>query len=214
MMIKQVLWDWNGTLLDDVQYAMDVRNRCFPAFGLPGIHDVDAYRRQFTFPVRIYYQRAGVTDENFDQVAHAWMDEYMRGLDQAPLHPDAVETLERFERAGLRQVVLSATKRDMLEEHIGLFPIRHFFAEVLGLCDIYAVSKEQVGRDYLQHCGILPSETVMLGDTLHDAEVARAIGANCILIARGHQSRTTLETSGFPVVDSLIQAADRVLNQK
>ena len=54
----------------------------------------------------------------------------------------------------------------------------------------------------------------MLGDTLHDAEVARAIGANCILIARGHQSRTTLETSGFPVVDSLTQAADRVLNQK
>ncbi|MCI5847579.1 MAG: HAD hydrolase-like protein [Clostridiales bacterium] len=214
MMIKQVLWDWNGTLLDDVQYAMDVRNRCFPAFGLPGIHDVDAYRRQFTFPVRIYYQRAGVTDENFDQVAHAWMDEYMRGLDQAPLHPDAVETLERFERAGLRQVVLSATKRDMLEEHIGLFPIRHFFAEVLGLGDIYAVSKEQVGRDYLQHCGILPSETVMLGDTLHDAEVARAIGANCILIARGHQSRATLETSGFPVVDSLTQAADNVLNQK
>lgn len=214
MMIKQVLWDWNGTLLDDVQYAMDVRNRCFPAFGLPGIHDVDAYRRQFTFPIRIYYQRAGVTDENFDQVAHAWMDEYMRGLDQAPLHPDAVETLERFERTGLRQVVLSATKRDMLEEHIGLFPIRHFFAEVLGLGDIYAVSKEQVGRDYLQHCGILPSETVMLGDTLHDAEVARAIGANCILIARGHQSRTTLETSGFPVVDSLAQAADRVLNQK
>ena len=214
MMIKQVLWDWNGTLLDDVQYAMDVRNRCFPAFGLPGIHDVDAYRRQFTFPVRIYYQRAGVTDENFDQVAHAWMDEYMRGLDQAPLHPDAVETLERFERAGLRQVVLSATKRDMLEEHIGLFPIRHFFAEVLGLGDIYAVSKEQVGRDYLQHCGILPSETVMLGDTLHDAEVARAIGANCILIARGHQSRAMLETSDFPVVDSLIQAADRVLNQK
>ena len=214
MMIKQVLWDWNGTLLDDVQYAMDVRNRCFPAFGLPGIHDVDAYRRQFTFPIRIYYQRAGVTDENFDQVAHAWMDEYMRGLDQAPLHPDAVETLERFERAGLRQVVLSATKRDMLEEHIGLFPIRHFFAEVLGLGDIYAVSKEQVGRDYLQHCGILPSETVMLGDTLHDAEVARAIGANCILIARGHQSRATLETSGFPVVDSLTQAADNVLNQK
>ena len=214
MMIKQVLWDWNGTLLDDVQYAMDVRNRCFPAFGLPGIHDVDAYRRQFTFPIRIYYQRAGVTDENFDQVAHAWMDEYMRGLDQAPLHPDAVETLERFERAGLRQVVLSATKRDMLEEHIGLFPIRHFFAEVLGLGDIYAVSKEQVGRDYLQHCGILPSETVMLGDTLHDAEVARAIGANCILIARGHQSRSMLETSGFPVVDSLTQAADRVLNQK
>lgn len=213
-MMKQVIWDWNGTLLNDLRYSIDVRNRAFPAFGLPTIDDLDEYHQQFTFPVRSYYERAGVTDENFVQVAHAWMDEYVRGFDTVELHPDVLETLERFERAGLRQLVLSATKRDMLEDQIRHFPIRHFFYDVLGLGDIYAGSKEDIGRMYLQNCGIAPGETVMLGDTLHDADVARAIGANCVLIARGHQSRATLETSGYPVLDTLIQAADYVLDNR
>lgn len=212
MMFKQVLWDWNGTLLNDLRYAIDVRNRSFPAFGLPAIDDLDTYYQQFTFPVRTYYERAGVTDENFVQVAHAWMDEYLRGFDTVELHPDVLETLERFEHAGLRQVVLSATRRDMLEDQIRRFPIRHFFYDVLGLDDIYAGSKEEIGRAYLHGCGIPAEATVMLGDTLHDAEVARAIDAHCILIARGHQSRDMLETSGYPVVDTLEQAADLVLN--
>ena len=87
--IRQVLWDWNGTLLDDLWYAIGVRNRVFPTFGLPTIDSLEAYYRQFTFPVRLYYERAGVTDANFVQVANAWMDEYVRGCKEIPLHEDA-----------------------------------------------------------------------------------------------------------------------------
>ena len=113
--VRLVLWDWNGTLLDDLTYAIGVRNRTFPAFGLPRIESVSEYRRQFTFPVRRYYERAGVTEETFEAVAHAWMAEYVRGFDSVPLHGDAVEALSRFAAAGVRQAVLSATRRDMLE---------------------------------------------------------------------------------------------------
>ena len=205
-MIRQILWDWNGTLLDDLAYGMRVRNSTFPAFGLPAIDSVEEYHRQFTFPIRLYYERAGVTDENFVEVAHAWMGEYVRGFSNVQLHPDAQEVLEAFAKAGLKQVVLSATKRDMLEEQIAHFPIRHYFSSVLGLGDIYAGSKEDIGRQYLQTCGIAPRETLMIGDTLHDADVAQAIGANCVLVSRGHQSRETLLTAGVPVVDSLTEA--------
>lgn len=210
-MIQQILWDWNGTLLNDLQYAIDVRNRCFPAFRLPTIGGVAEYHSQFTFPVRLYYERAGVTDEIFDAVAHAWMAEYVRGFASVSLHPDARETLERFARAGLCQVVLSATRRDLLEEQLAPFGIRPFFTQVLGLSDIYAGSKEAIGRAYLQDCGIPADATVLVGDTLHDAEVARAMGARCVLICRGHQSRETLLSSGFPVRQSLREAADEIL---
>jgi len=206
-MIRQILWDWNGTLLDDLAYGMRVRNRTFPAFGLPTVDSVEEYHRQFTFPIRLYYERAGVTDENFVEVAHAWMGEYVRGFADVKLHPDAPEVLERFARAGLRQVVLSATRRDMLEEQIAQFSIRHYFETVLGLGDIYAGSKEDIGRQYLQTCGIAPQETLVIGDTLHDADVARAIGANCVLVSRGHQSREMLLTAGVPVVHTLREAA-------
>ena len=205
--IRQVLWDWNGTLLDDLTYAIGVRNRTFPAFGLPRIGSVAEYHRQFTFPVRRYYERAGVTDETFVAVAHAWMAEYVRGFDTVPLHGDAVETLARFAAAGVRQAVLSATRRDMLESQIARFPIRAYFTDVLGLSDIYARSKEAVGLDYLARCGVPAASTLMIGDTLHDAEVARAMGTGCVLVARGHQSRETLLTAGVPVMDTLLEAA-------
>ena len=210
-MFKQVLWDWNGTLLDDLAYGMSVRNRTFPAFDLPQVHSVEEYHAQFTFPIRTYYARAGVTDENFVEVAHAWMAEYVRGFATVPLHSDAREVLNRFAQAGLTQVVLSATKRDMLTEQIAQFGIQDTFADILGLGDIYAGSKEEIGRQYLKSCGITPEETVMIGDTLHDADVAKAIGASCILVARGHQSRETLLTAGVPVVDSLDAAAQIIL---
>ena len=114
MKIEQVLWDWNGTLLDDLEYSIQVRNNIFPAFHLPTLSGVEEYHRQFTFPVRLYYQRAGVTDEIFDDVAHAWMAEYERRMDTIPLHGDAVETVERFRRAGLGQTVLSASEQTLL----------------------------------------------------------------------------------------------------
>lgn len=209
--MRQVLWDWNGTLLDDLRYAIGVRNRTFPAFGLPGLSSVEAYHRVFTFPVRAYYESAGVTDQNFEAVAHAWMAEYVRGFGGVSLHGDALETLERFKQAGVKQVVLSATKRDMLESQLARFPIRAYFDEVLGLGDIYAGSKEAIGRAYLSGCGVAPEESVMIGDTLHDAEVARAMGTRCILVARGHQSREKLLSAGVPVADSLRETATLLL---
>ena len=211
MAIEQVLWDWNGTLLDDVRYAIDVRNRTFPAFGLPTVEDVDVYRGQFTFPVRDYYTSAGVTDENFDAVAHAWMDEYVRGCADVPLHADAITTLERFRAAGMRQVILTASKLDVIQLQLSYYPLDGYFSEVLGLGDIYAHSKEGVGCAYLARCGVSPEQSVMLGDTLHDADVARAMGTRCALIARGHQRREALEAAGVPVFDTLSAAADWVM---
>lgn len=210
-MIKQILWDWNGTLLDDLAYGIDVRNRTFPAFGLPTMPSVEEYHRQFTFPIRTYYERAGVTDENFVAVAHAWMDEYVRGFSTVPLHGDARDTLDRFREAGMRQAVLSASKRDMLLAQIASFGIEGYFSDILGLDNIYAGSKEEIGRAYLNCCGVQPEETVMLGDTLHDADVARSLGVRCVLIARGHQSHETLLLVGFPVVSTLKAAAEQVL---
>ncbi len=210
-MLTTVFWDWNGTLLDDAAYALGVRNRTFPRFGLPVLDSLAEYRRRFTFPISDYYHDAGVTDDIFDDVAHAWMAEYDRGALSVPLFADAKETLARFAAANLRQVVLSASEigrlRDQLS-HAGILPR---FAAVLGLGHIYATSKEDIGRDYLRQSGVSPQGCVLLGDTLHDADVARAMGIRCVLIDRGHQGEETLRAAGVPVCHSLAQAADLLL---
>ena len=208
-----VLWDWNGTLLDDVIYAMGVRNRVFPRFGLQTVETLEEYHHQFTFPIRLYYGRAGVTDENFVAVAHAWMDEYVRGFEKVPLFADATAALDAFALAGCRQAVLSASQLTMLRQQLSQTGILNRFDAVLGLSHIYATSKEDVGRDYIAGAGVEPKRCVMLGDTLHDAEVAEALGCRCVLIARGHQSRAALLTAGAPVCDSLAEAVQAVLGR-
>lgn len=208
---KLVFWDWNGTLLDDLAYAMNVRNRVFPRFGLPAMDSLSEYHRQFTFPVRVYYERAGVTDENFVAVANAWMDEYLRGMEEIPLHTDALHALKAFQNAGLGQVVLSASDRDILTRQIAQYGIEGYFQQILGLSHIYATSKQAIGESYLAQCGLGPGECVLIGDTLHDAEVAREMGIDCILVAKGHQSAETLAETGVPVCGSLLEAAERVL---
>lgn len=211
---KLVFWDWNGTLLNDAQYALSVRNRVFPRFGLSALPDLAAYHAQFTFPVKLYYTRAGVTEDTFVEVANAWMDEYLRGCDSVPLFEDARDTLAAFADAGSRQVVLSASELGVLTKQLTGAGIAERFDGVLGLSHIYATSKEQIGQRFLASSGVTPDECLMLGDTLHDAEVAAALGCACVLVARGHQSRETLLGAGVPVADSLAEAAAIALGRK
>ena len=213
-MIRQIFWDWNGTLLDDLEYAIGVRNKTFPPFGLPKIESLEDYFRQFTFPVREYYYRAGVTEENFNEVAHAWMNEYVRGQESIPLHKDAVEAIGRLRENGLAQVILSASQIEILKGQLAIYGLENAFDDVLGHDNIYADSKESIGIRYMQKTGLRPEECLMLGDTLHDAEVARGMGIRCILVARGHQSRETLETAGVPVVGSLLEAVEMIPAEK
>lgn len=206
-----VFWDWNGTLLDDRDYAIGVRNRVFPRFGLPRVDSLEEYHRQFTFPVRLYYEQAGVTPENFVEVANAWMDEYMRGCGEIPLQEGALEVLEALSRAGIPQAILSASQVDILEQQLDKYGIRDRFQQVLGLEHIYATSKEALGKACLTRLCIPPERCVLLGDTLHDAQVAKKMGVDCILVCQGHQSRERLGEAGFCVCGSLAEAVERVL---
>jgi len=189
-----------------------VRNRVFPRFGLPAISGVAEYYCQFTFPIRVYYERAGVTEEMFPAVADAWMQEYVAGCEAIPLHNQAVEALRAVRAGGLSQSILSASQADILTSQLNRYGIREYFQDVVGLSHIYATGKAELGRAYLKRMSIRPEECALLGDTLHDADVAGDIGVRCILIAGGHQGADRLAQAGTPVCDSLMEAVEYVLS--
>lgn len=208
-----ILWDWNGTLLDDVQAAVDVNNEIFPRFGFPPPGGVPDYHRVFRFPVREYYRDLGVTDDIFPAVANAWSEGYMDKSRGCSLQKHALEALEAFRQAGFHQAILSASKEDYLHEQISRFPIGGYFQAALGLSHIYATSKVDLAKGFLNSHHVDPRQTVFLGDTLHDAEVAEAIGCDCLLIEGGHQARPTLLDAGVPVFENLQKAKEYVLSQ-
>ena len=210
--IKRVFFDWNGTLLDDCAYGIAVRNRIFPLFQMSTVDTIEDYHAQFTFPIRTYYERAGVTDDNFDAVAHAWMNEYVRCQDEIPLHCDTRASLDRLKKAGFHLTLLTASERNIVLAQLQQYSLLEEFENILALDDIYAKSKVAIGLQYLKECNESPNECVLLGDTLHDAEVANQMGINCLLISKGHQSYDTLLTANVPVFTSLTSAIDFIVS--
>lgn len=198
-----IFWDWNGTLIADVPLVVKVNNLVFAQHGYRDT-DEEEYRRVFRFPVKDYYTALGVAEEDFPMIAREWNEQYVAHFDETALAPDVPETLRRFRDAGFRQVIVSASQQAQLRAQVARFPeLQGMFAEVLGLSDVYAASKVQLARDFLARDGVDPSDAVFLGDTAHDAEVARAIGCRCYLIAGGHQEEAVLAKAQVPVLRSL-----------
>lgn len=206
-----VLWDWNGTLLDDAALCCELLNTMLARHGYAPVGSMEAYRQVFCFPIETYYRRAG-----FDFSRHpfaALADEYMRLYTPrslgCPLQPDACAVLDALRAQGMRQVMLSASKRENLQQQVEHFGLRSRFDTLLGLSDIYAKSKTEVGLRWLRESGTDPARIMMVGDSEHDFEVARALGVRCVLFSGGHQPREVLAATGAPVIDALAQLLPR-----
>lgn len=205
MKIKYIVWDWNGTLLDDVPTSMAVMDGMLQRRGLPGLGGVERYREIFTFPVRNYYQAAGLdfSKEPFEELAVEFITEYNRRALSCGLRPGAREALESFAAAGCRQLIASASERAALREQVEACGVADYFEALLGVGDSLGASKAGLAKAYLKDHGAAPEEAVFIGDTLHDWEVASAMGCRCVLVAGGHQSRARLEGCGARVMDGL-----------
>ena len=167
----------------------------------------------FGFPIEEYYVRAGFdfTKHSFAELAEKYMEDYVPASAACPLADGAIDALEAFKAAGLRQVILSASNLDTLRRQTDERGVTGYFDRLLGLGDIYAKSKVEVGLAYLKENGFDPARAVMIGDSVHDYEVAQALGVRCVLQSGGHQPPEKLRETGAPVVKGLREAAALIL---
>lgn len=199
-----VIWDWNGTLLNDLDLCLSSINVLLRKRELPKL-DRDTYKEVFSFPVKDYYEAIGFdfNKEDFSIPAREFIDLYDNNVHHCGLHADARDVLHDFKQKGYRQFVLSAMKQNMLEKTLEQNGISHFFEGVAGLNDHYAVSKVERGKQLIDEFAIDTQKSWIIGDTTHDHEVAQQLGIRCILVADGHQSADRLLATGANVLDSL-----------
>ncbi len=202
---QHIIWDWNGTLLNDTWLCVEVLNGLLARRGRGPITTQD-YRENFGFPVIHFYEFLGFdTDvDGFEQVSHEFIRDYeARWLEECALHPEVVAVLTAMSARGATHSVLSAAKHEALEIGIGHFGIRPHFEGLCGTDNIFALGKIEQGRRWIAGLNRAPCEVVLIGDTLHDHEVAEAMGTDCILLAHGHHTPERLAASGRPVAHSL-----------
>lgn len=191
--MKYIFWDFNGTVLDDAKLCYDILIEMLKEEERPLV-TFEEYLMIFTFPVQAYYAQVYDLEKTpFSVLAHRFIDRYQpRSLD-LKLHQHVIETIRYFESIGKINVLLSASEIKNLQEQLKHYGIEHMFSHVLGTSDIYAKSKIEVGKQFMKELNIKPEEVVMIGDTLHDAEVASELGIDIILFTKGHQHPSRLQ---------------------
>ncbi len=194
---KAIIWDYNGTLLNDLEIGVLAINSMLQQRNLPEL-SLSNYREVFTFPVKDYYQNIGFSFENedWDKTANEYIENYNRLLPQASVFPEAKKLLEYFAANKKQQFILSAMEHEMLWKAVTNDNIKHYFTEISGIEDIYATSKMENGKNMIQKHRLQPNEVCLLGDTTHDYEVAKALNIDCVLVANGHQSYERLQATG------------------
>ena len=210
--LTHIIWDWNGTLLDDAAYCLDLTDRMLKAFRLRPMETLEVYREKFGFPVRDYYASLGFDPLIFPEVAVLWMDSYMHDEASIPLHRDAVEASQWFSDKKIRQVVISASKIENLHKQLETRPYFDHFDPPCGLGDIYAGSKTDIALQWMRTRQADPRRILLIGDTTHDLEVARSLGCACVLVENGHQSRRRLRQDGAqtcPTLTDVIRLLER-----
>ncbi|MBD3647020.1 MAG: HAD family hydrolase [Pseudomonadales bacterium] len=204
MQYRSIIWDWNGTLLDDVDVCLELANEILDEHGLPML-DVERYREIFDFPVIRYWERAGLdlAKVDFEALSKRFCSRFDSLVHEIPLFDGARRVLEDLEEAGARQFILSNTEQNALLRMLESKQVSHLFAGVQGLDDTLARGKAGAGADLLANHGLDRDETVMIGDTLHDLEVAESLGIACVLVSTGHHTHDRLAETGTPVIASL-----------
>ena len=197
-----VVWDWNGTLFNDLDLCYYCINRLLFNNGYKILPTIDEYKQVFGFPIEDYYKRAGFdfTKKPYKELAHEYMDMYLPMTKYCTLAPSALQTLERFKNEGVKQYIISATKQDILDEQVDMFNIRPYFDGIYGIDNVYAASKSALAHKFLdEHRDI--ERILYIGDTYHDLEVALILHARAFLYSGGHQ---LLEKDpSFTIINSL-----------
>ena len=202
--LEAVIWDFNGTLIDDVDLVVRSVNVQLAKRGLT-LLTIERYRDVFGFPVADYNRKVGLDPkaESMEALASEFHDEYVPGLPDCPLYDGVVDALERFKEKGARQFVLSAMEEELLRSTIERLRIHDYFEGVYGLEHFEGDSKLARAQELLRDFAIRPETALLIGDTDHDAEVAQALGLSVVLIAQGHQKKERLDKTGCPVYGSV-----------
>lgn len=211
---RYVIWDWNGTLLDDLAVCLEVINSVLERRKMVTLTS-DKYGEVFGFPVREYYGRLGFdfTDEPFEAIAAEFVAGYQARSPQAKLRSGTRRVLQAIAQTGAEQLVLSASNREYLAEQVASFGIQEYFTELLGIDNHYAAGKEGIALEWKQRVGLQPGQAVIVGDTIHDFEIAACLECDCVLVESGHQSKARLETLGVPVFSCLEQVSHWLIRQ-
>lgn len=194
MRYRHIIWDWNGTIVDDLDLTVELTNIVLLEAGARTI-SVDEHRAAFQIPIGQYYTTIGLqpTAETLPALDMSYHRMYHEAKHRLTVFPDLASMFDAAKAYDCEHSVLSALPHDLLTEHLDLFNLGAAFKRVIGRRTVHAESKVEGGRKLMKELSLRPAEVLVIGDTVYDHEVASALGMDCALVTRGHQDVKRLQ---------------------
>ncbi len=206
--MAHLVWDWNGTLLDDTALVVAATNATLTGLGATAI-SVDDHRRGFFRPVADYYAVLlghPVRPEEFVSLDETFHLVYRAGLDGTGLAADALAAIVAW---GGTQSLLSMFFHDDLVTQVRRHGLEPLLGRVDGLrAHVDGGSKAPHLAAHLAALGVAPADAVLIADTVDDAEAARVVGARIVLYTGGVTDEARLRATGAPLAGSLLEAVE------
>lgn len=198
-----IIWDWNGTLLNDISASLASVNDMLAMRGKPPI-DIDFYRECIGVPIIKFYEKTFDMDkEDYSVIIKQYNEGYLRHLDACGLTDGVTEIIDYFEKCGVKQVIVSSSNNSLLVQNVTKYGIFERFDAVLGAADFYAGSKIERAENYLNKNSGEGCRVLVVGDLEHDAEMAEKLGADCVLLTSGHENRERLYAANAKVISDV-----------
>lgn len=198
-MIHTIIWDFNGTVLDDCAASVEAVNQMMARRNLGSITR-EWYEKNLIMPLEAFYESVGfdMQKERLPEVSAEFQVECAKVA--RPIFPEVLEALAYFKEQGYRQLLFSSLHQAVLEEQARERGIEKFFEKIMGRPDRNLGSKKDQAKAYLEEQGIAAKNVLFVGDLTTDHEMADYVGGVSVLIPKGHQHQTVLEKTGAHIL--------------
>ena len=214
MRYHNILWDWNGTLIDDAVTSLNCVNDMLTEINKPLI-SLEQYYTYVETPIIGFYRHILTEDElDFPVISKSFHDSYNNRIKETFLADNAETTLKTLKEKGAKQYIITATKEESARNLAFQYGVVEYFDGIFGADNTLAESKVERALNFFKKNNINPRDTLFIGDTLHDLETANALGVDCVLVTYGHQGKEITENSGTVTVDNLNDVLDIILDDR
>ncbi len=203
-----IIWDWNGTLLNDIHASLSSVNDMLELRGMEHI-DIDFYRECIGVPIIRFYERVfDMEKEDYSVIIKQYNEGYLYHLKDCDLTDGAREAIAFFNECGMHQAVVSSSNNEQLCKKVSDYGLGNCFDAVLGSADFLAGSKIDRARDYIRKTGGESGKILVIGDLEHDYDMAKELGADCVLLTSGHEHISRLKQTDAVLLDDLFELID------
>lgn len=214
MRYQNILWDWNGTLIDDAVTSLDCVNDMLSEMGKPLI-SLEQYYTYVETPIIGFYRHILTEEElDFPTISKSFHEAYNNRLNTTKLAYNALNVLKSLKENGAKQYIITATKEESARNLTIEYSVNEYFDGIFGADNTLAESKVERALKFFNDNNINPHDTIFIGDTLHDLETANALGVDCILVTFGHQGKAIVENSGTVTANSLDEVLNIILDER